>query len=475
MSLSEKKIQLKQTIFQETILQNPYLRHKPSFTTDGRSPQTTALQSDYRELLYGGACGGGKSDMLEMAGLQYVQCPNYNAIIFRKTFTDLSLAGALIPRAKEWLGTYLQEGSVKWDGVNHVFTFPTGSTLAFGYLEHEGDELRYKGAEFQFIGFDQVEEIPIHQYLFLHSRARRNRDNPVPVRIWSTANPDGYEWVKQRFLPWFQCPVCGLHEQTNNPKQTVCPKCKSNGATEPAKDEQGEAIGFVPAYLTDNLFLDREDYVKGLNHLDPTKRAQLLNGDWNVKNYYMFKRAWFMPVTDYPSEAQTVSVWDLAATKQGNSNDPDYTANCKATMQNGIFTVLRIYHARNSPGETEQAIRQFAKQDGYACAVYFEEERGAAGKNLVDQIRRNVLTDYAVYGLPPTGEKAVRAMPLASAAEAGNVRMLSAPWNTEFLNELEGFPLGKHDDMVDVCAYAYNVLAASVQGNVSIRRAKVPT
>jgi hypothetical protein len=52
---------------------------------------------------------------------------------------------------------------------------------------------------------------------------------------------------------------------------------------------------------------------------------------------------------------------------------------------------------------------------------------------------------------------------LASAAEAGNVRLVEGVWNSAFLDEVEAFPEGNHDDQVDVAAYAYNILCSTAR------------
>ena len=59
-----------------------------------------------------------------------------------------------------------------------------------------------------------------------------------------------------------------------------------------------------------------------------------------------------------------------------------------------------------------------------------------------------------------SGEKIVRAGPFSSQAEVGNVRILSAPWNAAFLDELEAFPFGSHDDQVDAASGAFSMVAA---------------
>lgn len=81
----------------ETVLKNPYIPHKPFLK------QAIFLTRLDRELLYGGQAGGGKSDALLMAALQYVMYPDYHALLLRRTYKELALPGALMDRADEWL------------------------------------------------------------------------------------------------------------------------------------------------------------------------------------------------------------------------------------------------------------------------------------------------------------------------------------------------------------------------------------
>src|SRR5262245_15565615 len=88
-----------QALFLVTVLKNSWIKHKPT----AKQAEFLAL-AEASEVLYGGAAGGGKSDALLMGALQFVDVSGYAAILFRRTYTDLSLPGALMSRATEWLG-----------------------------------------------------------------------------------------------------------------------------------------------------------------------------------------------------------------------------------------------------------------------------------------------------------------------------------------------------------------------------------
>lgn len=105
------------------------------------------LMNQTKEILYGGSAGGGKSVAQLMAALQFVDMPGYSAILFRKTYADLSLPGALIDMSKQWLMPFVESKEVKWSEKDKQYTFPSGASLNFGYLESDNDCYRYQGAE----------------------------------------------------------------------------------------------------------------------------------------------------------------------------------------------------------------------------------------------------------------------------------------------------------------------------------------
>lgn len=147
MSLNESKIDLKDVdIDQLQRLLTPKLTKYIPITP---TPKQSAflLMNNTKELLYGGAAGGGKSVGQLAAALQFVDIPGYSAILFRKTYADLSLPGALIDMSKQWLMPFVDSGEVKWSEKDKRYAFPSGASLNFGYLESANDCYRYQGAE----------------------------------------------------------------------------------------------------------------------------------------------------------------------------------------------------------------------------------------------------------------------------------------------------------------------------------------
>jgi predicted phage terminase large subunit-like protein len=173
----------------------------------------------------------------------------------------------------------------------------------------------------------------------------------------------------------------------------------------------------------------------------------------------LMQREWFRIVTAVPPLRSVIRFWDMAATLADGNNDPDWTAGAKVgRTEDGRWIILDMRHARLTPGGNEMLVGHTASEDGKLVKVGMEEEGGASGKSLVDHYRRSVFVGYNFHSMRPTGDKVVRAMPLAAAAEAGNVMLLAGAWNTPFLEEIESFGYDcPHDDQVDAASGAINM------------------
>jgi hypothetical protein len=59
---------------------------------------------------------------------------------------------------------------------------------------------------------------------------------------------------------------------------------------------------------------------------------------------------------------------------------------------------------------------------------------------------------------PESGDKLTRFGPFSSQCRAGNVKIRRGTWNEELFRVLEGFPELAHDDEVDACSGALEML-----------------
>jgi len=384
----------------EALRLNQYI---PQFPT---AKQAYALLLPHLEVLFGGAAGGGKSSWLLMAALQYVDVPGYAAILFRRTYAELSKPEALMERAHEWL----RSTDAHWDGLRHTYIFPSGAQLVFSHLEHEASKYEHQSAAYMFVGFDEASSFTESMYRYLFSRLRRLEGFPVPLRLRAASNPGniGHAFLKQRFMV-----------------------------------EHDPARAFVPARAIDNPYLDIAAYEQSLAQLDPVTRARLWRGDWDISEEgKLFQAQWFRLVQDWPRGQRLVRFWDFAATEEKRSargeivNDPDWTVGTLVTECQGQYWVIDMQRVRLTPKGVEDLVLQTAQRDGPRVEVWLEQEPGSSGVKTVDDFQRRILKGYTVHGLRSTGPKLERARPVSSAAEAGNIFLVEGHWNKALLEEI---------------------------------------
>lgn len=389
------------------------------------------LLDDYLEAFYGGAAGGGKSDALLMSAVQYADFPHYRCLILRRTYPELSMPGAIMDRAKDWW----QGSHAKWNGDEHSLTFKSGASITFAHAQYEDDVRRFGGTNFHMVIFDELTRFTENMYRFLFSRVRKDEGDPIPLRVRSASNPGdvGHDWVKR----WFVHPG-----EPNRP--------------------------FIPAKLSDNPSLNQEEYTKALMLLHPAERKRLLEGDWDVVDLGpYFRRVWFPIIEVLPGTFdRVVRYWDLAGTPPDGKNDPDWTAGCKMGRVGDHYYVLNMQRLRASSLSVEALVEQTALLDGRNCPIYIEQEPGQAGKAQIAYFKRR-LPGFVVHGVPSSKDKATRAAPVASQAEARNVTLINGAWVGPFLDEIENFGNPKvHDDQVDALSGAFEQLAIQTPGRL---------
>ena len=218
-------------------------------------PQTEFLAAGEKDVLYGGAAGGGKSFAMIVDPLRYCHKKAHRALILRRSMPELR---EMIDKSRE---LYPQAfPGAKFREVEKLWNFPSGAKVEFGFLERDADVYRYQGQAYSWIGFDEITHLPTEfSWNYLASRLRTT-DPEIQTYLRCTANPGGVgaTWVKRRYI---------------EPSESNTSFTGTDGLTRK----------FIPAKLADNPYLANDGvYEQMLKSLPPIQRRQLLEGNWEV-------------------------------------------------------------------------------------------------------------------------------------------------------------------------------------------------
>ena len=237
-------------------------------------PQTDFLAAPEREVLFGGAAGGGKSYALLADPLRYFSNAAFSGLILRRTNDELR---ELVFKSQE-LYPKAYPGA-KWQEKKSQWTFPSGARLWMTYLERDEDVMRYQGQSFSYIGVDELTQYATpFAWNYLRSRLRTT-DPDLPTYMRATSNPGsrGHQWVREMFVDPSPANKRFVAKDLETGKPLVYPE-KHEKAGDPLFYRR-----FIPASLYDNPYLTEDGaYEANLLSLPENQRRQLLEGDWAV-------------------------------------------------------------------------------------------------------------------------------------------------------------------------------------------------
>jgi hypothetical protein len=219
--------------------------------------QAQAISRKEREILYGGARGGGKT----AAGLVWLTCDpdyignkNYRGLVIRKSYQDLS----------DWIS----RARILLAGRADIFTHPAEIRYQSGaviYMGHWGDPSAvsmYLGREFQKILAEELTDIFYIEddYLKLLG-SLRSSDSTLQPQFFGTTNPGGrgHSWVKKRFVD------CATNKTYYDPNT-------------------GHTRIYIPSRVTDNPHLVNADpaYISYLDSLPDRLKKAWRDGSWEL-------------------------------------------------------------------------------------------------------------------------------------------------------------------------------------------------
>ena len=162
----------------------------------------------------------------------------------------------------------------------------------------------------------------------------------------------------------------------------------------------------------------------------------------------LIRRAWFraydrLPASD--TRAETVQSWDVAMmTGSGN----DFSVCTTWRLHGPDYYLVDVFRGRLEYPDLRRKVAQLAHE--HRASTILIEEAGP-GMTVLQDLQSNVPRGMVrPIGIVPKGSKADRMVAQSALIEAGHVYVPSeAPWLADFLNELLGFPYGRHDDQVD--------------------------
>lgn len=229
---------------------------------DGHQRKFHSSKAKY-PLMEGGRGGGKTTALLWEAIRECLTVPGSNSLLLRRTLTAIEKGGI-----EDHFSKYVPRALYKrYNASKHIVTFRNGSKLFFGHIRSDKDLLQYQGAEFLFIGWEELTQFTFAQWEYLKgsNRCPVQKDiygNKPRPRMAGGTNPNGKgsQWVKALWI--LKRPPAG-----------------SMSLNYDARDYEP-----IHSTFADNkIYANDADYIKTLNSIsDPYLRAAWIPGDWNV-------------------------------------------------------------------------------------------------------------------------------------------------------------------------------------------------
>ncbi len=266
-----------------------------------KGPQTLANDSDADIIGFGGAAGGGKTDLA--CGKAITQ--HQKVMILRKIGTELS---GVIDRLTELIG---KDGYNGQDKIWRTLRYDNKPLqIELGAVPNLGDEKKYQGRPHDLLVFDEAANFLEIQVRFLLGWLRSSDPNQKCQALFTFNPPTNIEgrWIIPFFGPWIDKDFVGKKSApgelrfaamiptdngsakdiwVDSPEPFVIVGKERVYDFDPTEFGQTEIIKplartFIPSRVTDNPVYMGTGYVSVLQAMPEPLRSQMLNGDFSA-------------------------------------------------------------------------------------------------------------------------------------------------------------------------------------------------
>lgn len=430
-------------------------------------------------VIYGGAAGGGKSWSLLYEPLRHVNNPEYGAVIFRSSMTQISEQGGLWDASMKLYKLFPGTQPIK--SPKPFWRFPSGAKVSFRQITRDEDVYDWQGTEIPCIEFDELTHFSEFQFFYMLSRNRSTCGVNPYVR--ASTNPDADSWVAG-FISWWIDQDTGyaipersgkirymarVNEEIvwgDTPEEVIQKANDADYDVEITKDDI-KSVSFVSSSVFDNqvLLKNNPGYLSNLKAQSIVERERLLYGNWKIKaaKGLFFPRSTLPELLEeIPSDVtRWVRAWDLAATDTDEGGDPAYTASVLlGKRKDGSYVIADATNSRLKAEKVRALVKQCAVTDKAKykrVKIRMSIDPGQAGKEQ-SQSYIKMLAGFSISAVKESGTKEARAEPFAAQWQAGNVYVVAGAWTEALLGQYESFPESKFKDMVDAGSNAFNEL-----------------
>lgn len=458
-------------------------------------------------MLMGGARMGGKSEMITMSPLYFIDDPSFRAIYFRREVSEIMGSNGLWEKAENifpLFGAKSNSTAKRWD-------FPSRARVFYSHMYQENDKISHRGKGYSAVFFDEIDQFSKTQVQFLQTCLRSEaRGNSFMV---GTLNPNPDSWCLP-LVEWY-LNEDGSPDQSkfgkiryfvvNDKEQFIFADTEEwfrentpdlVHVTFPNEDGTTRQVYVPPkrfTYCFFNIFDNPKAmeanprYLSELNNLPKHERDTQLYGNWysRPKGSNHFDRKWLMVEDRLPPEGLSVRAHDLASEERSEKNrypDPSGCIGMKKGVDNrfyifGDYTesyyddVDQIYgNIYQRVGKRDKAILDQANKDGDETIILLPVDPSAAGKYTYEVMAEKFGSEgYRVKPdpIPTNKSKLTKFLPFCDAASNGLVYIVKSTFDSNtydfIMKQLEAFDgerstAKRHDEFVDCIALGYNYL-----------------